>query len=154
MNPSDILKRLDPERIRVKLEDFPSRISTQKAHIRLCRNSFKDAEQDRQAVIAEMMAEIANVKDPSTGKAQFSNNEARQAELSKRQRINEDYKIAAKVARELEFELNKAEDELEKIQNEYKSSCYISQLITAELEFWANTNKPIAIGQAQSPEPY
>jgi multidrug efflux pump subunit AcrA (membrane-fusion protein) len=151
LNPTKILTQLDTERLKSQLESYPDKILNQKSVVRSCRDAYRDAEQDRSVVVAEIMAEIGDAKDPKTGKSMFSNTESRQAELAKRQRTNSDYQAAAKAARETEQQLNRAEDELEALQNKFKSLCFVAELVAQEVALWANNQGP---QPKPSPEPY
>jgi hypothetical protein len=134
----DILYDLNTTTIKSKLIDFyPDKIMDLKGKVRDARDRYKDAEADRAAEEANILAEIADEKDPATSKAKYSNNEARNAELLKRKRANKDYKIAAGVVRDAEQVLNRAEDELEACQNKFKATMFVAQILAAEVDLYA-----------------
>lgn len=71
-----------------------------------------------EAILASM---IASELDPKTGKAAFSNQAARDAELIIRKKNSPQYMEAEKELQEAEPELNNAQFKLEELQDSFRS---------------------------------
>jgi hypothetical protein len=142
-SPTEILYNLNTEQLKNRLSEYPQKILDQKGRARDARDRYKDAEADRATEEAAILAEIADEKDPATGKAKFSNAEARNAELLKRRRANKDYQITAGVVRDAEQVLNREEDELEAVQNKFKATMFVAQIIAAEVALYAGVIEPV-----------
>jgi hypothetical protein len=132
-----ILQDYETQRLKNKLLEFPGLIKAQKQKIRLLRDTFKDADAARAIIEADLATDINAETDPNSGKAKYSNEKARAAELMKRKAANEDFKVADKQARQAGYTLGEAEDELEALQDKYRSYRYVVRLVSAELELMA-----------------
>jgi hypothetical protein len=137
MKTAEILEQLNTEQLKTKVTGYPMLIFEQKKVARAARETCKDAEQERAAQEAILIADISAEPNPTTGKPMFSNAEARQAELLKRKRFTQDYLDAEFAAKRVEMELNQAQDKLDMLFDEYKSACFVAELVTAEVNLWA-----------------
>lgn len=120
-----------------KLLEFPLQIKNQKAQIRKYREELNAKNQEKAMLEAEFKAAIAAEKDPNSGKAAYGNAEARQAELVRRTSQDERYKQITEEVRRAEFQVAEAQEELELLQDQYKSYRYVAQIVTAELNVYA-----------------
>jgi len=102
------------------------------------RGDFKDAESEREQEEAILMAAISAEVDPNTGKAAFSNDKARQAELIVRKKLSPEYQEVEAAVTEAEREVNSAQFELERLQDEYKSYRYVADLTARELALYSD----------------
>lgn len=136
-----LYNQINPLAVKLELERFPEQIRNQKSKVRDLKRAFDDVDTDRATRELEILADITGEPDPNTGKAKFSNDKARQAELSKRVKIDAEYISAGMKSRNAEIALNQAQDELDMLENKYRSCRYRSELIASELRFWAGTEK-------------
>jgi hypothetical protein len=139
-----MLSHYETHRIKSKLLEFPSLIQTQKQKIRVLRDAFKDADTERGIIEADLASQINAEMDPNSGKQKFSNQATRDAELMKRKVANAGYVAADKKARQARYAMNEAEDELEALQDKYRSYRYVARLVSAELEFMAGMSGDMA----------
>ena len=77
MTTAEILEMNRP--MKQRLLDFPDLIREQKEKLEAARRALKEAQATANELEAEMIALIAAEKDPNSGKAAFSNAEARAA---------------------------------------------------------------------------
>ncbi len=132
-----LFNQINPMAILLELERYPEQIKAQKSFVRDLKRKFDDLDVDRAARENEIKADIAGEVDPSTNKAKFSNDKVRQAELNKRIRTDAEYIAAAKMGQAAEMALGQAQDELEMLENKYRSCRYKAEIIAAQLRFWA-----------------
>jgi hypothetical protein len=59
--------------------------------------------------------------------------------------------VSAGLSREAEMAVNQAQDELERLENKYRSCRYRAEIIAAELRFWAGKEDE---GSVHSHQPY
>jgi archaellum component FlaC len=150
-NKEQLYNQINPFSVKLELEQYPDKIRDQKSKVRDLKQTFGDVDADRASRELELMADIADETDPATGKAKFSNEKARQAELAKRCRADQDYNISARLSREAETAVNQAQDELERLENKYRSCRYRAEIIAAELRFWVGKEDE---GSVHSHQPY
>lgn len=137
-NPAKmLLKDYETQRLKDKLLEFPGLIKTQKQKIRVLRDAFKDADSVRGVIEADLATDINAEMDPASGKPKFSNEKARATELMRRKLANAEYLAADKQARQASYALGEADDELEALQDKYRSYRYVVRLVSAELELMA-----------------
>lgn len=86
---------------------------------------------------ALLVSAIAAEVNPSTGKAVFSNAEARAAELVNRKRQNVEYLAADQAAKDAEMRLNTEQFKLEQLQDQFKAYRYVVDLTARELALLA-----------------
>jgi chromosome segregation ATPase len=132
-----LYSQINPFAVKLELDQYPDKIKAQKAQVRDLKQAFNDIDADRANRELELLADITDETDPGTSKAKYSNEKARQAELVKRCRADQDYIAAAKRSREAETALNQAQDELDMLENKYRSCRYRAEVVAAELRFWA-----------------
>ncbi len=132
-----LYSQINPITVKLELDQYPDKIRSQKAKVRDLKQAFADIDADRAGRELEILAEITDETDPATNKAKYSNEKARQAELVKRCRADQHYIPAAKRSREAETAVNQAQDELDLLENKYRSCRYRAEVVAAELRFWA-----------------
>lgn len=144
---NQILAAYDTENLRHSLAQYPRRIYDARQAVNQARKAWKDAELERATAEAEMILLISNETDEK-GKAKFSNQEARNAELIRRKATDPKYlELANKVA-EAEAALNEAQNQLQQLLDEYQSLRYMSRLIIAEMSViseLADLDEPVEI---------
>lgn len=136
-----ILADLETDLLKNRLYEFPGQVKEQKKVIRELRNMFKDAEQELKMAEADLVTDIAAETNPNNGKPAYSNKEARDAELERRKSRCPNCQDAVKAAREVGYKLEEAQDELEKLQDEYKSYRYAVAMVTQELALYAGAEE-------------
>jgi len=120
-----------------RLLDFPGLIRAQKEKCETARRLLKEAQTTLQELEAEMVAAIAAEVNPNTGKAAFSNAEARAAELIRRKANNLTYRSAALAVKSAEEEVNAAQFDLERLYDEFRAYRYVVDLTARELALLA-----------------
>ena len=128
-----ILANYETKTMKAKLLEYPALIQEQKAKVRKLRDELSDNQEILQAIEASIIMEIADEVDPNTGKARFSNDKTRSGELARRKQQNEHYKQARDNTRRVEHKLGEAQDELDALQDKYKSYRYVVRLTAEEL---------------------
>ena len=145
VNVSPILawmdKQFNTQDIKENLLLLPLRIATQKGEVRNLRDSFQEADLPRKMMELEMIDDIAMEKNPSTGKAIYSNDKMRDAELKRRKAEDEGYQEFQRYAKEAERELSAAEDELAKLEQRFMAYSKVSEFVAAEMNLVAGLLK-------------
>ncbi len=134
----EILSRLETNVLKAKLLEFPSMILDQKAAIRTLKDEYAEKEQERAMLEADLMTQLSAESDQNTGKAKFSNDKARQAELQKRKSTDPMYIEAALAARYAGHRLSEAQDELDAMADKFKAYRYVTKLTAEELALLAS----------------
>ena len=135
MTTAEILEMNRP--MKQRLLDFPGLIRAQKEKCETARRLLKEAQTTLQELEAEMVAAIAAEVNPNTGKAAFSNAEARAAELIRRKANNLTYRSAALAVKSAEEEVNAAQFDLERLYDEFRAYRYVVDLTARELALLA-----------------
>ena len=149
MTTAKILEMNRP--MKQRLFDFPGEIRAKKAELETARQILKDAQTQVKELEAEMIALIAAEVSPNTGKAAFSNAEARAAELIRRKANNLTYRSAALAVKSAEEEVNAAQFDLERLYDEFRAYRYVVDLTARELALLASDNQSESRAAA---EPY
>lgn len=95
-------RQFNTEDITESLLELPDIISVQKALVRRARDMFQETDMPRKMMELEMIDDIAMEKSPETGKALYSNDKLRDAELKRRKVNNPEYQDYQCQARESE----------------------------------------------------
>ncbi len=135
MTTAEILEMNRP--MKQRLLDFPGLIREQKERLETARRALKEAQATANELEAEMIALIAAEVNPNTGKAAFSNAEARAAELIRRKANNLTYRSAALAVKSAEEEVNAAQFDLERLYDEFRAYRYVVDLTARELALLA-----------------
>lgn len=146
-----LYNQINPFSIKLELEQYPDKIRNQKSKVRDLKQAFADIDADRASRELELIADIADETDLATGKAKFSNEKARQAELAKRCRADQEYIAAVKRSKEAQRVADQAQDETDMLENKYRSCRYRAEIVAAELRFWAGKETE---GSVHSHQPY
>jgi len=139
-----------------RLLDFPGLIREQKEKLEAARRALKEAQATMNEIEAEMIALIAAEKDPNSGKAAFSNAEARGAELIRRKAESKDYAAAYGAVRRAEEDVNALQFDLERLYDEFRAYRYVVDLTARELALLAvdNHGESREMERAAAAEPY
>ena len=134
-------KQFNTQDIKENLLLLPLRIATQKGVVRNLRDSFQEADLPRKMMELEMIDDIAMEKNPQTGKAIYSNDKMRDAELKRRKAEDEGYQELQRYAKEAERELSAAEDELVRLEQRFMAYGKVSEFVAAEMMLVAGLMK-------------
>lgn len=135
MTTAQILEMNRP--MKEKLFGFPGEIRAKKAELETARRILKEAQTALQELEAEMVAAIAAEVNPKTGKALYSNAEARGAELIKRKAESKGYAAAYGAVRRAEEDVNALQFDLERLYDEFRAYRYVVDLTARELALLA-----------------
>ncbi len=97
---------------------------------------------------AEMATDIAVEMDPNTGKPKFTNDKTRQAELLRRKGTDPVAQEAMTAMKKAEYLMNELQDELEALQDKFRSYRYVVRLTAEELALMASEH------EIEEPEEY
>ncbi len=138
MDPVSILDQYNTEGLREGLLDFPETIRLQKMKLESAQLAAKDVRQLISEREAEMAIDIAAEKNPDNpGKAMYGNAEARAAELLRRKKAAPECQALCKALKDAEWKANEIRFELEKLQDDFKASRYVADLMARELALLA-----------------
>ena len=149
-NVREILDDLGTDLFKEKLLTLPGKIDAQKTQIRELRETRAEAEQARALKEAEIMSDIISDVNPDTGKPAFSNETARNAERLRRMATDKEYQRVARMAKNMEMQVNQAQDTLQSLYDEFKATQYVAQIVSYEVALFANAQKP-GVTASQSP---
>lgn len=130
-----ILAQLDTAGLKQRLLQYPVAIQEQRAAVRKAKEELTRAEGERDFLEAEMTAEISAAVNEA-GKPMYSNDKARAAELVRQKAANPEYQSVARAAQAAEYRFNEAQDELYRLQDEFRSVRDIVRLVAQEISLW------------------
>lgn len=116
-----IRQELGIDQLLDKMLAFPAELRRHQEAAAAARRAVEEARGELQLQESILVAEITSATDPKTGKALFSNDAARRAELEKRKSTSADYQAAAKKLADAEEALRSAELEVEQLKNEFSA---------------------------------
>lgn len=134
-------KYFNTEDIKQSLLALPDAIAAQKSVVRKLRDTFQEADLPRKMMELEMIDDIAGEKNSETGKAMYSNDKLRDAELKRRKAGSEEYQDYQQQAKGAERELSAAEDELARLEQGFSAYQYVSNFVAAEMNLVAGLMK-------------
>lgn len=151
----ELLHEYETRLLKDKLIELPGRILKKKAVIRDAREVYNNAAQDIAMLEANLAVDIAAETDPNTGKAKYSNDKMRQAELMRRKAAEPECSAAALRLKEAERRLGGLQDELEALQDKFKAYRYVVRLTAEELALLASEEQEEKIeGVSVAQQPY
>lgn len=119
-------------------DDLPRKITQLKEIVRTKREEYLAIEQDRQLAEADIATDIAAEVDPNTGKAKYSNEKTRAAELLRRKAEDEDYQVAERAVRGAKMDHEAAQDQLDELVLRNRNYQVVLNVIAAELNLLAS----------------
>lgn len=133
-----ILANYETATLRAQLQtDLPGQITAAKVKARDRRDKFQELEQARALAEASLMTDISAEIDPGTGKAAYSNEKARAAELLGRKARDTDYRQAEAEAKAAKWAYETAQDELDELFTRNRNYLAVVNVIAAELSLLA-----------------
>lgn len=133
-----VLAQFQTQTLKAKLLELPSQIQSVKEELGQARMDLEHAKEDRLQAEAILTAAISAEVDPATGKAMFSNDKARTAEFIRRKNMDTDYLIADRAYEEAQVLVENLQFKLEKLQDEFRSYRYVTDLTARELALYAS----------------
>jgi len=122
-----------------QINDAKLKVVNLKQSLKNAKDLLDSAKDNLKSAEAMLMMEIAEEKDES-GKAKFSNDAKRNAELARRCKSDPDclqaheaLKQAQKQYDDIQFEIDKAQVDVERLQDEYTAHLKTADLVVAEL---------------------
>jgi len=134
-----ILEEQATDLAKQRLLSLPLKMEMQKRAIRQLREVYNEKEQTRALWEAEIMSEVVSASNPDTGKPAFSNETARNTEKLRRMAASEDYQKVARCAKDAELAVGTAQDELERLQDEFRAAQYVAEIVASEVSLYAKT---------------
>ncbi len=121
-----------------RLATYPKQIRGHQVAVHAARQAVAEAENDLLAARASLVAMVAAEINPATGKPAFSNAEAREAELIRRQEDNPVYQDAVSRLRDAQQTHAQAQAELDMLQNEFAATRKAADLVAGQLHLLAS----------------
>lgn len=128
----EVLSAYNTENLRHSLARYPRRIYDARQAANQARKVLKDAELERDTVEAELIL-LISIETDEKGKAKYSNQQLRDAELLRRKSVDLGYIEAAGRVAAAEAEWNAAQDALQMLIDEYQSARIAARLVAGEL---------------------
>lgn len=132
-----IEQQLQVDELTTRLMSYPEQIARQQEAVQAVKQAVEETKGEVQLAESLLMAEIQAAVDPRTGKAQFSNDTARKAELAQRQAGDEGYQSALQRLREAESALCTAQFELDRLFNEFSALKAVASMTAGRLHLMA-----------------
>lgn len=123
-----------------ELEELPGLIRQQQEAVRAARQAVEEAKTNVENAEAILTALISDEKDYRTGKARFSNDTARKAELTKRKTTDPTYLEAAKGLAMAEEAASSAQFDLDLLLNRFAAVRSVAGLTTQRLRILGGDN--------------
>lgn len=95
-----------------KILDIGKQVREQLTSLRSYKEKLDDLQTLADSIKRDIMADILNAKDPESGKAVYSNDKLRDAEMSKRLGLNSQWVEYQETIGKLNKAISRAEDEL------------------------------------------
>lgn len=134
---NEIEQQLGLEYIVRRLMELPGQIRMQQDAVAAAKQAVEQAKGELELAEAILTVEISEAKDPRTGKALFSNAEARKAELAKRMATSQEYQAAAQTLAAAEEAHRSAQFDLDLLVNEFSAIRNVAALQARRLEIIA-----------------
>lgn len=119
-------------------DELPRRMTQLREIARTHRETYQQAEQMRQLAEADIATDIAAELDQNTGKAKYSNEKTRAAELLRRRADDSVYQAAERAARDAKYSLEAAQDQLDEVMVRNRNYLGVLNVIAAELNVLAS----------------
>lgn len=116
-----------------KLEEYPEMIRHQQEAIKAADQCVQEAREELEYQEAVLKTQIATAVNPDTGKAAYSNEEARKAEFICRARLTQGYQAAAQALKAAEGALQLARFEHDYLLNEFGAARAQSRVVAGRL---------------------
>ena len=123
--------------LRSKLIEFPEQIGEQQKVINEATKTLTETRMNLKEVEAGLMIEISDEVNDKTGKAKYSNAEARNAELQVRRRHTPEYQAY----KNAEMDLTSAQTELTILTQKYEAYKLVTESTITELNLIADLMK-------------
>lgn len=117
----EIAALFNVEQILQRLRELPGEIRKQQQALAEAKDCLQEAEEELKLAEGMLVTLIASEKDPRNGKARYSNQAARDAELAKRKASDPDYQTALKAYKQAQQAVDSAKFDLDAKYNEFSA---------------------------------
>ncbi len=122
-----------------RLMEYPQEIRREQDAVEAARQQMAEAKSGLQLHESLLAAQINGEINPNTGKAMYSNDAARKAELAKRQAEDPGYQEALAKVRDAESALNAAQFDLDMLKDKFSAMKTVAGLIEGQLRLYAGS---------------
>lgn len=157
----ELLAEYETRLLKDKLLEFPQALHYAKQELYEARKVLTDAQTARAEAEAMLQVMIAAETNPNTGKAAYSNAEARAAELTTRKKNDVEYQGSDLAVRSAEGIVNNLQFNLERLQDEFRAYRYVVDLTARELALMTSdclagdgNGNGNGVGNGNRPQPY
>ncbi|MGB9825073.1 MAG: hypothetical protein ACPLRU_00215 [Desulfofundulus sp.] len=133
----EIIKEMGIEHTLDKLNSFPAEIRRQQDALVNARRNLEDARSNLELAKQVVVAGVIEEKN-GDGKPKYSNEKAREAEITKRLATDPGYQAALQAYRAAEDAVNTAQFELDRLYNEFSACKAASRVLAGKLNLLAN----------------
>jgi len=127
-----LIDNMGIDRFQERILDYPKWIREQQDQMTALSQQMKAAKSNLVAAEGLLLAEITAEIVP-TGKAKYSNKEAREAELARRKQFDPECLAALKQYNEAEEAFNAAQFDLQQLQDEFRAYLTAGELLAAKI---------------------
>lgn len=120
-----------------RLIAYPEEIQNKQVEAQNLKQLEAEAKSELQFAEQMIMAQITEQTNPTTGKAMFTNDTARRAELAKRMRESAEYKEAEKAYREATNAVEAVYFDIDSLTQRFNALRIVAELTTARLNLLA-----------------
>ncbi len=120
-----------------KILAYPEQIAHKQDELRNTKNVLEQEKAELLFIEQMLMVEITEEQNPTTGKAMFTNDTARKAELAKRIKESKEYQSLLKNHKTLENAAQTVQFDLDRLTNEFSTMKIVAELTTARLNLLA-----------------
>lgn len=134
---AQIEEALGVEEIAKKLLCYPEQIRRQQEKVQAAKEAVERAKEELQLVESMLFSQINTEKDPRSGKAMYSNQQAREAELARRKAADPEYQAAGRALHEAEAALAAAQFDQDRLYNEFSAYKIVANMTSNRLGLMA-----------------
>lgn len=132
----ELLDEMGVESVLDKMHTFPQLIRLQQDRVVSAKRALEEAKSNLELAKQVIVASVIEEKN-GDGKAKFSNEKAREAEITKRMFTDPGYQGALQAFRSAEDAVNSAQFELERVYNEFSAYKAASRILAGKLNMVA-----------------
>lgn len=137
----EIIEQTGAQRVTEQLLNYPRRIREQQVEVARAKRALEEAKANLEQARAVIMAAVTEEKINSSDKPRFSNEKAREAEVTRRMATDAYYLAAKEVYHQREDEYNAALFDKTQLEQEFGAVRDISQMVTAQINLIAGVNR-------------
>ncbi|MHB8182644.1 MAG: hypothetical protein ACYDDN_02675 [Candidatus Desulforudaceae bacterium] len=131
-----ITEQIGAQRLATQLMSYPEQIRQQQDVVAQARRALDDAKAEVEQLRAVFLAAVASEINDG-GKPKFSNEKAREAEVTTRMAANPTCVVARQDLHDAEDTYNVAQFDLQRLENEFRATIKAADLVSAQLNLLA-----------------